>query len=223
VRVKSPSAPGTGPAVASGGMARNPSSAARLRIVPANEASWDDLQTIVGKARSFDALCFCQRFKITSGWHAVGEEERAHRLRAQAECGYPDAETTCGLVGYLEDEPVAWCAVEPRTSYVRLTRQVTWAGRTEDKTDEGVWAITCVVTRAPYRWQGFTYQMIAAAVNFARERGAHAVEGYSMLTEPGKVITWGELHVGSRNAFAAAGFREVSRPTKRRVVMRIDL
>jgi len=31
-----------------------------------------------------------------------------------------------------------------------------------------------------------------------------------------------ELHVGTRSAFAAAGFVEVSRPTLRRVVMRID-
>ena len=31
-----------------------------------------------------------------------------------------------------------------------------------------------------------------------------------------------EVHVGSRGVFAAAGFTEVSRPTKRRVVMRID-
>ena len=44
-----------------------------------------------------------------------------------------------------------------------------------------------------------------------------------MITEPGKEITWGELHVGSRSVFAAAGFREVVRPTLRRVVMRIDL
>jgi len=43
-----------------------------------------------------------------------------------------------------------------------------------------------------------------------------------MQTEPGKEITWGELHVGSQNALAAAGLREVTRPTKRRVVMRID-
>jgi hypothetical protein len=126
----------------------------------------------------------------------VGDEARADRLRAHAECGYADSDTTCGLVGYLGEEPVAWCAVEPRTAYVRLSRQVTWAGRSEDKTDEGVWAITCLVTRTPYRWQ---------------------------WTEPGKQITWGELHVGSRNAFAVAGFREVTRPTKRRVVMRLDL
>jgi GNAT superfamily N-acetyltransferase len=196
---------------------------AKLRVLPANEVSWDDLRAVVGAARAFDALCFCQKFKILKGWHAVGEEERAHRLRIQSECGYPDSETTSGLVGYLDDEPVAWCAVEPRPAYLRLTRQVTWAGRDEDKSDEGVWAITCTVTRTPYRRQGFSYQMIAAAVEFARDRGAGAVEGYGMLTEPGKEITWGELHVGSRNAFAAAGFREVTRPTKRRVVMRIEL
>ena len=32
----------------------------------------------------------------------------------------------------------------------------------------------------------------------------------------------GELHVGTAGMFAAAGFAEVSRPTLRRVVMRID-
>ncbi len=31
-----------------------------------------------------------------------------------------------------------------------------------------------------------------------------------MITQPGREITWGELHVGSRSIFAAA---EVSRPT----------
>jgi GNAT superfamily N-acetyltransferase len=204
-------------------MARTTTKAAKLRIVPANEVSWDDLVAVVGAARAFDSLCFCQRFKIIREWRSLGEEGRAHRLRTQADCGYPDSDATAGLVGYLDDEPVAWCAVEPRTAYIRLTRPVTWAGRNEDKADEGVWAVTCLITRTPYRWQGFTYQMIASAVEFAREHGAHAVEGYGMLTEPGNKITWGELHVGSRNAFAAAGFREVIRPTKRRVVMRIDL
>jgi hypothetical protein len=43
-----------------------------------------------------------------------------------------------------------------------------------------------------------------------------------MITEPGKTITWGELHVGSRNAFAAARLCEVTHPTKRRLVMRLD-
>jgi hypothetical protein len=35
-------------------------------------------------------------------------------------------------------------------------------------------------------------------------------------------ITWGELHVGAVQVFTEAGFNEVSAPTKRRRVMRID-
>jgi GNAT superfamily N-acetyltransferase len=168
-------------------MARITTEAAKLRIVPANEVSWDDLLAVIGAARCHYDPCFCQRFKIISSqWRSVSDQERAYLLRTQAECGDPDSSTTSGLVGYLDTEPVAWCAVEPRTAYARLTRPVTWAGRNEDKTDEGVWAITCTLTRTPYRWQGFTYPMIAAAVEFARGRGAHAVEGYAMLTEPGK-------------------------------------
>jgi GNAT superfamily N-acetyltransferase len=99
---------------------------------------------------------------------------------------------------------------------------VPWEGRTEDKTDDSVWAVTCFVTRAGYRKRGIAYALARASVDFARDRGAHALEGYPILTTPGHEITWGEVHVGNRSIFEAAGFDEVSHPTPRRVVMRID-
>jgi hypothetical protein len=43
-----------------------------------------------------------------------------------------------------------------------------------------------------------------------------------MVTVPGLEITWGEVHVGAVQVFDEAGFTEVSAPTKRRRVMRID-
>jgi GNAT superfamily N-acetyltransferase len=89
-------------------------------------------------------------------------------------------------------------------------------------TDDAVWALTCFVTRAGFRRRGVSRALARAAVDFARQRGARALEGYPMITQPGREITWGELHVGSRSIFAAAGFREISHPTLRRVVMRID-
>ena len=82
--------------------------------------------------------------------------------------------------------------------------------------------MTCVFTRAGYRRRGISRALVRAAVEFARRRGARALEGYPMLVEPGQDITWGEMHVGSRTIFADAGFEEVSHPTLRRVVMRID-
>jgi GNAT superfamily N-acetyltransferase len=195
----------------------------RLTIVPANEASWDDLHAIFGTA-DYPARCHCQRFKIRDcHWTAVSGAERASRLREQTACGNPTAHSTSGLVAYLDGEPVGWCAIEPRTAYPRLLRTRTpWTGRDEDRTDGGVWAVTCFVTRKGFRRRGITYALARATVDFARGRGARALEAYTMITQPGKEITWGELHVGSRDVLADAGFAEVSHPSPRRVVMRID-
>jgi GNAT superfamily N-acetyltransferase len=196
-----------------------------VSVVPANEASWEDLQTVFGE-RGDAARCQCQRFKVGDvDWTPMPVEERAALLRVQTRCGEPDASGTSGLVAYLDGEPVGWCAVEPRTAYELLLRTrspVPWSGRAEDRTDESVWAVTCFVTRPGFRRRGVSAALVAAAVGFARSRGARALEGYPMVTQPGRDITWGELYVGSRNAFADAGFREVTAPTLRRVVMRID-
>ncbi|PVU83113.1 GNAT family N-acetyltransferase [Cellulomonas sp. WB94] len=194
-----------------------------ITVVPANEATWDDLQAIFG-TRGAPAQCRCQWFKFRDReYQTVSVEERAERLRAETGCDHPEDGATSGLVAYLDGEPVGWCAVEPRTAYVRLLRtRIPWLGRSEDKADDGVWSVTCFVTRVGFRRRGVSYALARAAVDFARERGARALEGYAMITTPGKEITWGELYVGSRGVFAAAGFTEVSRPSLRRVVMRID-
>jgi len=114
-------------------------------------------------------------------------------------------------------------AAQPRTAYPKLrTSRIPWAGRGEDKDDDGVCAVTCFVVRKGYRGRGLTYRLARAAVDFAREPGARALEAYPMITEPGKEITWGELHVGPRQAFLDAGFTEITHPTARRVVVRID-
>jgi GNAT superfamily N-acetyltransferase len=194
-----------------------------IEVRPANEVPWEDLQTVFGE-RGDPHSCQCQRYKLgNAGWTPYPQETRAQALREETECGQPDAEATSGLVGYFDGEPAGWCNVEPRIAFPRLrTTRVPWPGRTEDKDDPSVWAVTCFVVRAGYRRRGLTYALAAATVDFARERGARALEGYPMIVEPGQEITWGELFVGKRSVFAAAGFREVSRPTKRRVVMRID-
>jgi hypothetical protein len=62
----------------------------------------------------------------------------------------------------------------------------------------------------------------AATIPYARANGARALEGYAMRTQPGQQVTWGELYVGAVQVFADAGFAEVSSPSVRRAVMRVD-
>jgi GNAT superfamily N-acetyltransferase len=194
----------------------------RLTIVPANEASWDDLVAIFGTTDA--GHCQCQRFKVAGWiWRDSTQEQRTAMLRAQTACGNRNAADTSGLVAYVDDEPAGWVAVEPRTAYPKLrTSRVPWTGRAEDKDDDEIWAVTCLVVRKGYRGRGLTYPLALATIDFARERGARALEAYPMITQPGKEITWGELHVGARQVFEDAGFKQVSSPTVRRVVMRIN-
>jgi GNAT superfamily N-acetyltransferase len=193
-----------------------------VSVVPANEASWDDLQAIFG-TRGTGAMCFCQRYKLRprESFRSFPAEERAFRLREQTDCGHPDSDTTSGLVAYLDGEPAGWCAVEPRSAYEGLVRtfRIPWEGRAEDKTDDSVWAVTCLFTRAGFRKRGISRALARAAVDFARERGARALEAYPINT---KNVIAEELHVGTEATFADAGFTGVSHPTMRRVVMRID-
>lgn len=195
-----------------------------IRLVPANEASCEDLLAVFGD-RGSSATCFCQRYKLnrSEGFATFPREDRRERLVAQARCGDPDADTTSGIVAYLDGDPVGWCAVEPRPAYFGLARvyRVPWEGRSEDRADPSVWSVTCVLVRAGFRGRGIAYALAAGAVERARARGARALEAYPYRTEVGEV-TWDEIHPGTESIFAAAGMREVTRPGKRRVVMRID-
>ncbi|WP_454854548.1 GNAT family N-acetyltransferase [Promicromonospora soli] len=201
-----------------------------MEIVPATPDRWDDVQAVFG-TRGGAHHCQCQRIRLGDGaWWYLSVEERAHHLREQLDAGAPDggegeaaAPTSGALLAYVDAEPAGWVAVAPRTEFVRYRgSRVPWAGRHEDKDDDGVWAVTCFAVRVGYRKQGLMYELAAAAVEHARERGAQAVEGYPIVPNQGQEISWGEVNVGAPGPFAAAGLTEVSRPTKRRRVMRLD-
>jgi hypothetical protein len=84
---------------------------AAIAVVPANKASWEDLQTVIGD-RGYPASCQCQRIKLGDrAWWDMPREERAMRLRKETDCGHPRARRTSGLVAFVSGEPVGWCAV----------------------------------------------------------------------------------------------------------------
>ena len=169
--------------------------------------------------------CCCQRYKMQRGesWTSVGaaSSPSAFGRRPVRASG---RRHTSGLVAYLDGEPVGWCAVEPRNAYPRLLlkTRVPWEGRDRGQERRRRLGRHLLRHANGFRRRGISRALARAAVDFARERGARALEGYPMITTPGQEFMPGELHVGSRSAFADAGFTEVSHPTLRRVVMRID-
>jgi GNAT superfamily N-acetyltransferase len=185
-----------------------------ITVAPVSEALFDDVQTIFG-SRGQAARCQCQGYRM--GWYAQHSDNVAGRrelLRDQVIEGH-------GLVAHLDGEPAGWCSLAPRSDYTYL-RQTTWKGRTEDKDDANIWAVTCFVTRAGFRRQGVSRALAAATIDLARNHDARAVEAYPMKPAPGKDVPWGEMHVGALSAFLTAGYRVVHTPSLRRAIVRHD-
>jgi GNAT superfamily N-acetyltransferase len=115
-----------------------------------------------------------------------------------------------GLLAFEGDEPVGWVAVAPRSELARIE-----ASRATPRVDdEEVWVIPCITVRKTARGRGIALALIQAAVAYATEQGAPAVEAYPRASA---------THTGDDNAyfgtellFRRAGFQVVREPLKNR-------
>lgn len=120
-----------------------------------------------------------------------------------------------GVLAFSDDKAVGWCAVAPRSEYIRLeTSRVLKA-----VDDQPVWSVSCFFIQKGFRNKGLSRQLLKAAVDFAILNGAKIVEGYPLESKSGKmpdVFAW----TGFSSAFINAGFEEVERRSEQRPIMR---
>lgn len=194
-----------------------------VRVMGADAAGFAALQEVFGTGGPA-ARCQCQRYKLNprESFSRQPAGLRAERLHEQVTGVGTDGATTCGLVAYVDDQPAGWCAVEPRRNYRGLVRnqKVPWQGRDEDRDDPTVWALTCLFVRCGQRRRGVSHALVLGAVAAARAGGAQVLEAYPMTTTE---ALSDELHPGLLQTFLAVGFSEITRPTKRRAVVRLEL
>ena len=120
-----------------------------------------------------------------------------------------------GILAYLNEHPIGWCAVGPRESYPRLQR----SRILKPIDDEPVWSIVCLFVAKPYRNKGISVKLLKAAIDYASKQGSKIVEGYPV--EP-KKERYPDVFVytGLASAFRKVGFIEVIRRSETRPIMR---
>ena len=143
----------------------------------------------------------------------MGEPNRA-ALRSLVESGNPP-----GLLGYVDGRPVAWCSVARRDEYAAL--EPVWGPAPGEAVDPSVWAVACFFVAEPFRRQGVMRPLLEAAVAFARDRGAKAVEGYPV--EPAGELSDPLGFTGVASVFRKVGFAEVGRSAGHQPIMRLPL
>lgn len=166
---------------------------------------WADFERLF-ESRGGPKACWCMLWRATPAQarHRDGSSRKAAIAERVA------AAVPIGLLGYIGDEPVAWCSVAPRSSYRRLVDN--------GSSDEGIWSIACFFVVRRLRGQKITQRIIKAAVEHARSRGASIVEAYPVDPDSPSYRFMGFVPV-----FEAAGFCEIGLAGTRRHVMQLRL
>jgi GNAT superfamily N-acetyltransferase len=120
-----------------------------------------------------------------------------------------------GILAYHEGQAVGWCALAPRSQYVRFERSRVL----KPVDDNPVWSITCFFVARPYRARGATSGLLQAALDYAREKGARIVEGYPIDPKKGRMADV-FVYTGLASTFKKAGFVECARRSETRPIMR---
>lgn len=170
---------------------------------------WNNLEQLFGRRGATEG-CWCMWWRQTAAefGRLHGEQNRL-AFKALVESG-----TIPGILAYEGEKPVGWCAIEPRDSYPRLERSRTLA-RVDDRP---VWSLTCFYVARDQRKKGLMGSLLAAAVEWAAENGAHVVEAYPMELKDGARVSG--AYMGLVPTFLKAGFIEVERRSERRPIVR---
>ena len=136
----------------------------------------------------------------------TGKASRKPLMQARIDKG-----TTIGLLGYLDGEPVAWVSVAPRDTYRDL-------GGPEAKDGEVVWSLACLYVRRQLRGASHGRELIDAAIDYARKRGATVLEAYPVDPKSPSY-----RFMGFVPAFEKLGFAPAGKAGSRRHIMRLAL
>jgi GNAT superfamily N-acetyltransferase len=185
-------------------------------VRPLTPDRWPAFENLFGPDRGANCGCWCMWPRMPrKDWHAMDRASRKAAFRALVERGPPP-----GLLAYEGETAIGWCAVGPRASVAGFHNART-SKPIEPEPPERVFAVTCFYVRSGYRGQGLTRTLAHAAVTYAREQGAIAIDACPIDTD--RKLVWGEGFVGLAPVFRSLGFREIVRRTPTRPLMRLDL
>lgn len=178
-----------------------PLDSAAVEIVPVSADRWADLAALFGEGGD-PKTCWCMYWRLRSkDWsfaNTAATRDGMHRL---VDAGRDPAP---GLLAYQDGRAIGWVSVGPREDYERLVHSKV----RPPIDDTPVWSIVCFVVSKSVRGRGLTTLLLDAAVAYARDHGAPALEAYPVDPGEGRIPP-ANGYTGLLSTFEAAGFRVV--------------
>jgi GNAT superfamily N-acetyltransferase len=193
---------------------------ASFRIQPLTDSTWTTLAELFQEGGD-PRWCWCQFQRMRAKDMATMKvPELRERLHDQARSEQPP-----GLVAFDGDRAVGWVSLGPRDDFQRIVHS-----RVIPTIDERpVWSIVCFAVSKRARNQGVARALLVAAIAYAHDRGAPALEAYPVRIGDEDAIHPDAAFTGTLPMFERAGFTVVAdrasdpSSSRQRVVVRRDL
>ena len=184
-----------------------------LDIHPVTRENWPDLEKLFGPRGAIGG-CWCMWWRIKRAEFEAQQGDGNH----EAMCSIVASGIVPGILAYHDGEPVAWCSVAPREDFGVLDRSPVL----KRVDDQPAWSVVCFFMAKGYRHIGMSSRMLAAAIEYASQKGAQIIEGYPI--EP-KKDSAPDIYAftGMASTFKKMGFEEVARRSETRPIMRYSV
>lgn len=194
-----------------------------IDVRPATADRWSDLVAVFGRRGEDPSWCWCQLF-LHSETAKSAASDTAPDNRDALYQEITRALVPPGLIAYVDDQPAGWTRIGPRSGFPDVQGNKALVRVLTDD-DGGVWWVTCFAVDRRHRRSGVGSALLKAAVEFARQHGATAVEGHPVDVAGLKAARAAPsaLYTGTKAMFAASGFVEVARTYPTRPVMRLSI
>ncbi len=127
-----------------------------------------------------------------------------------------DAGKVPGILAYADGQAIGWCSVAPREHFPSLNRSPVL--RPID--DQPVWSIVCFYINKGHQGQGVSRALLRGAQEYVARKKGNIIEAYPTVPRVAQRLPPISSFMGIPKAYAAAGFEEVSRPSRAKMIMR---
>lgn len=183
----------------------------KINFEPLDRSNWGKFVQLFGE-KGACGNCWCMYYRLSKADFNKGKANGGNRdaMKELVMQGRPT-----GILGFYEEQPIAWCAFAPREDYIKLERS-----RVHKRIDQlPVWSITCFFVDKGFRRHGVSVALLKGVIGYAKGKGIKVIEAYPAIPTKERLpdsFVW----VGLYSAFEKAGFEIADRTSLNRPMVR---
>lgn len=144
-----------------------------LVVHPVTRANWPDFVRLF-ESKGAPHFCWCTSYRLSNA-KGLADAEKKSSLN-----GLVSKRMPIGVLAFAGRDPLGWCSIAPRETYLRLEKSRTMPRATPATTP--TWSVLCFFVLRSHRKQGVAQKLLEGAVAYARSHGAEVIEGYPFDT-----------------------------------------